>query len=97
MKSIGAGLVTAGVLTIVFCLVTACVVGHDPDQKPEDPSPASSPTNWPPACSDRCPSAAGVPTLAPPQPDGPESTPGVRIESRPRGQVVYVDVEVAAD
>ena len=102
MKRLGAGLVVGGVLVVVFCLVTACVVGrdHDSGAVAEPPIPDSPSADRPDctACclSDGCTPTPGLPTLAPPRPKESESAAGLRIESRPRGQVVYIDVELQA-
>jgi len=93
MRRIGAGLVTAGVVAMVFCLLTACVVSHDCGAPPAHPPGDQSPVV--PVNVETENACVGVPTLAPPRDELAVSS-NLRVAKHPLGQVVFIQVEVDA-
>jgi len=93
MKHFGAGLVAMGVVVMLSCLVTACVVSRDGGPGPTQP-PACQPSAVPIDASMES-ACVGVPTLAPPRDDLAVRS-GTRVAKHPFGQVVLVQIEIEA-
>jgi hypothetical protein len=90
MKRIGPRMVTLGVLSVLFALVTASLVLDYVGHETAPAAPAFEPLC--PDVAEPASSEPKVPTLAPPR-DTPVAAIRSRFDRRPQSQVVYVRVE----